>query len=216
MEEDAELRCWRCNFVCRNPGALANHMKRCDLECQRERHELTVREARAQEKADELAAQVEQDSMVETAMDRVHAQDPEAEERELEEEIRTLLAEQGKRVRLERAAMACTSWREQLFTPDSHVTQIKADFTAYCESGVEMAAKRMAARFNIDEGEVRMELSTYFSDFKQLGGTKREMGIADKLIEPVHPACHTRHLGTRRDNKGNMVEVFSLCCTPAH
>ena len=214
MENDEGYRCWHCGTICSHPGSLATHLRACDLKGQRERHEQRTMEAIAQQKADALAAQVEQDSSADKDTELGCAKDPEPEERVLEQEIVSLLAEQGKRARLERAALACTSWREHLFTPDSHVTQIKNDITSYCESGVDLAAKRMAARFDVDEQDAKQELSECFLDFKELGGTKKETRIADGLMDPIQPACHMRVLGTRCDDKGKMVEVLlahSLC-----
>lgn len=185
------------------------HLGACDVEAKKLEHAKRAQDARAQEKADALAAKVESEDPTEIDnADVRHATDL---EQDLEREISDLLAEQSKRGRLETAALACTTWRENLFMPDSHVTQVKDDITEYCDSGVDLAAKKLAARFGLQEEEVKSEIGPCFGDYKELGGTKKEKGVANRIIEPVHPACETRVLGTRRDVKGNLVEVALRC-----
>ena len=111
MENEAQHRCWRCGFVCSHPGALANHLRACDLKGQKERHEKSATEARLQQQADELAVQVEEDRTSDVGNELARSCLNEVEDTELEKEISAILSEQNKRARVEGAAVAlCGGW----------------------------------------------------------------------------------------------------------
>ena len=206
MDDDDAVACNVCGRAFKNPGALARHLLSCDPKVEQDLHEQRVKAERMLEEAALLAEQVERDEF-ETSVECNDTSDPDG---KLEMLIAGLMEKEGKQARFQGAAMACTTWREKNFMPNSHVEDVKQEISRYCEEGVEMAARKVAVRWDIPEDEVRNEISSVFQDYKNMGGTKKEKGIADRVIQPVYP-CAPRVLGTRRNDKGNLIVVSSAC-----
>ena len=195
------LPCPCCNTVFSTPCALQRHLHSCDSNLQRELHVRRAEQALALERAAKIALETEAEDD-ESAEDRHDSfEDPDL---AIEQEILTLMQDQAKTARLRDTAITTTQWREQLFMPDAHVQRVKQDVGEYCNTGVEMAAKQVAARWGIPAGEVQQEIAPCFDDYDKIRGSKKEKGVADAVIDPVYPVV--RPLGTRRTDKGELIE----------
>ena len=200
-DEDRSHRCRCCGKGFRNPGSLATHLTSCDVNTARELHEERARHVRELERAAQLALITEQEDLEEE-------HDVEETDEEVEAKILALMEQQGTESRFREAALQCTEFRETMFMPEVHVQKVKAVIAGYCESGVKAAAARVARKFHIPEVEVEKEIATCFQDYRNLEGKKQEKKVADTIIGPVQPSV--RVLGTRRDEKGNLIEVWNL------
>ena len=210
MERDDLFACHICGKEFRNPGALGRHILSCDPKVEETLHEQRAEEARLLQKAALLAEQAENPEN-EAPCDVDNTEDI---DESLEMQISELMQAEGKKARFEGAALATTTMREQLFMPDRHVQYVKEEVSRYCDEGVDLAARRVAARWNLPEEEVNIEMASVFEDYKELGGTNKEKRITDVMIAPVYP-CTPRVLGTRRNDKGKLIVVsfasFSSC-----